>query len=48
MTGHEGTLLAMPDGGWLAACGPCGWTSDPHDTPGAGLTAYAQHIRNGG
>jgi hypothetical protein len=42
---HEATLL--PASGeppqWFTACA-CGFTSDPHDTPGAALTAYARHL----
>ena len=48
MTAHGCELLPLRDGiyttGYATACA-CGWTSQPHDTPGAALTAYAQHIR---
>jgi hypothetical protein len=47
-SGHGCELLPLRDGiyttGYATACA-CGWTSEPHDTPGAALTAYARHIR---
>lgn len=49
MSAHEATLLPLAgDPRSFATACACGWTSDPHDTPGAALGAYARHIRTGG
>ncbi len=49
MTDHDGNLLALRDGiyttGYAAGCSTCGWTSEPHDTPGAALTDLLRHLR---
>lgn len=48
MTDHDGNLLALRDGiyttGYSGACA-CGWTTEPHDTPGAALTDLLAHLR---